>query len=61
VELTIEDLKEKSVRYGFKILNKETATLLANGHVVIVAADKQAGQATQIPKEIVEKLKSFSK
>ena len=59
VELAIEELKEKSVKYGFKIFNKESAILLATGYVVIVAADKQTGKATQIPKEILEKLKPF--
>jgi len=61
VELTIEELKEKSIKYCFKIFNKESAVLLANGYVVIVAADKQTGKAIQIPKEIVEKLKPFCK
>jgi len=61
VELTIEELKEKSVKYGFKIFNKESAILLATGYVVIVAADKQSGKATRIPNEIVEKLKPFCK
>jgi len=61
VELTIEELKEKSIKYGFKIFNKESAILLANGHVVVVVADKQTGKATQIPKEIAEKLKTFCK
>jgi acyl-CoA thioester hydrolase len=61
IEVTIEELKEKSVKYGFKILNKETTELLANGYIVIVAADKEAGRAVQIPREIVEKLKLFSK
>lgn len=59
VELTIEELKEKSVKYGFKIFNKESTVLLANGYVVIVAADKQTGKATQIPREFAEKLKLF--
>jgi len=59
VELTVEELKEKSIKYGFKIFNKESAVLLANGYVVIVAADKQTGKAIQIPKDIVEKLKPF--
>ncbi|MDI6846890.1 MAG: hypothetical protein QMD23_01980 [Candidatus Bathyarchaeia archaeon] len=60
VELTVEELKEKSIKYGFKIFNKESAVLLANGYVVIVAADKQTGKATQIPKDIMEKLKRFA-
>ena len=61
VELSIEKLKEKSVKYDFKIVNKKTGVLLANGYAVIVAADKQTGKATQIPNEIVEKLKPFAK
>jgi len=59
VELTIEDLREKSIKYGFKISNKESATLLAKGYMVVVVADKQTGKATKIPKEIAEKLKTF--
>lgn len=61
VELTIEELKEKSIKYGFKIFNKESAVLLANGYVVIVAADKQTGKTTQIPNEIAERLKLLCK
>ena len=61
VELTIEELKEKSIKYGFKIFNKESAILLANGHMVVVVANKQTGKATRIPKEIAEKLKMFCK
>jgi len=61
VELEVEELKEKSVKYQFRIFNKENAALLANSYVIIVAADKQAGKATQIPAEIVEKLKPFCK
>ncbi len=61
VELEVEELKEKSVKYQFRIVNKETATLLANGYVIIVAADKQTGKATPVPTEIVEKLRPFCK
>jgi len=61
VELTIEELKEKSIKYGFKIFNRESAILLAEGYVIIVAADKQTQKATQIPKEIAEKMKPFCK
>jgi acyl-CoA thioester hydrolase len=59
VELAIEELKEKSIKYGFKVFNKESAVLLANGYVIIVTADKQTGKAVQIPREIAEKLKPF--
>jgi acyl-CoA thioester hydrolase len=59
VELTIEELKEKSFKLGFKIFNKESSVLLAAGHVIVVAADKRSGKATQIPEETVRKLKPF--
>lgn len=61
MELTVEELKEKSVKYGFRIFNKETSDLLAEGYVVVVAADKRTGKATQIPKDIVEKIETFIK
>jgi acyl-CoA thioester hydrolase len=61
VELTIEELKEKSIKYGFRVFNKESGTLLAEGYVVIVLVDKQTQKAVAIPNEIVEKLKPFSK
>jgi len=61
VELIIEELREKSVKYGFRMFNKETEVLLVEGYVVIVMADKQTQKAIQIPKEIADKLKPFSK
>jgi len=60
VELTIEELKEKSIKYGFKLFDKKSAVLLANSYVVIVVVDKQTGKATQIPREIAEKLNPFA-
>ena len=61
IELTVDELKVKSVKYGFKVTNDETSDLLALGHLVVVAADRKTGRATQIPAEIVEKLKPFHK
>jgi len=61
VELTVTELKEKSVKYNFKIFNKDSGVLLANGYVVIVAANKGTDKSTQLPEEIVEKLKPFCK
>jgi acyl-CoA thioester hydrolase len=37
IELTVRELKEKPVRYDFKIYSKETAELLADGYIVAVA------------------------
>lgn len=61
IEVTVEGLKEKSLKLGFNIVNKETTDLLASGHLVIVAADRQSGRATQIPTQTFEKLKLFAK
>lgn len=59
IELAVEELKEKAVKYGFKIYNKETSDLLASGYIVAVAVDRGTLKATQIPKEVREKLKAF--
>lgn len=61
VEITIGELKEKSIRFEFNIFNKEEATLLAAGYIVALAADKQTGKATEIPEEIAKKLRPFCK
>ena len=61
VELIVEELKEKSVKYGFQISAKESMTVLATGYLAVVAADKQTGKATQIPKEMAGKLKPYCK
>lgn len=60
VELTLEQLREKSAKLGFTVTNEETAELLATGYFVVVAADKNTGKATQSPKEFADKLKPFA-
>ncbi|MGC8998705.1 MAG: acyl-CoA thioesterase [Candidatus Bathyarchaeia archaeon] len=59
IELTVEELKEKAVKYGFKVYNKETAELLANGYLVAVAVNRHTLKATQIPADVAEKLKAY--
>ncbi|MEM3873893.1 MAG: thioesterase family protein [Candidatus Bathyarchaeia archaeon] len=59
IELTVEELREKAVKYGFKIYNKEKAELLANGYLVAVAVNRHTLKATQIPKDVAEKLKAY--
>lgn len=61
VELVVEELREKSVKYGFRVFNNESKDLLAEGYLVAVVADRQSGKAVAIPKDIVEKLKPFCK
>jgi acyl-CoA thioester hydrolase len=59
VKVSVENLKERSFKLGFRIINEEKNITLAAGYIVIVAADKQTGKAARVPSEIVEKLKSF--
>ncbi|MEM3580497.1 MAG: thioesterase family protein [Candidatus Bathyarchaeia archaeon] len=59
IELTVDEVGEKSVKYGFKIYNKETAELLADGYIVAVAANRHTLKAMEIPKEVAEKLKAY--
>ena len=61
VELTLEQLREKSAKLSFTVTNKETTEQLATGYFVVVAADKNTGRATQIPEEFADKLKPFAK
>ncbi len=61
IELIVEEVKEKSLRYVFNVSNQDTGDLLATGHVVLVVASLKEGRATQIPSDIVEKLSSYIK
>ena len=58
IYLTIEEIREKSVKYRFAI-RKEDDVLVAEGYVVVVAANRKTGKAIIIPFDIVEKLKAF--
>jgi YbgC/YbaW family acyl-CoA thioester hydrolase len=59
IELTVEELKEKAVKYGFKIYNKENEELLARGYLVAVAVNRYTLKTTEIPKDVSEKLKTY--
>lgn len=61
VELTVEELRQKSAKLAFIVTNKETKELIATGYFIVVAADRKTGKGTLIPKEIIEKLKPLSK
>lgn len=61
VELTVEELRMKSVKYRLRVINKGTSDLLAIGYLVAVVADKQSGRATELPAEFVEKLRPYGK
>lgn len=61
IEIRVEELKEKSAKYTFRVLNHETCDLLAEGHVVMVVASRKTGHATAMPQDIVNKLRTYAK
>lgn len=61
VEVSVEELREKSVRLGFRVVNEGNGVFLASGYLVLVAADKQSGKAVSIPADVVEKLRPLAR
>ena len=61
IEVSVEELREKVIKLGFRVTNKNSEDLLALGHLVIVAADKQIGKAAKIPLDMFDKLRPFAK
>lgn len=59
VSLWIDEIREKAIRYGFAVNNLTTNKKAAEGYVVIVSASITENHAVPIPKEIVEKIRSF--
>lgn len=59
VEIDIIELGNKHIKYGFKIWNKTTESLSAEGYVVVVAADLKSKKAVEIPEPIKSKLREF--
>jgi len=59
ISLTVKEIREKSVKFGFIAKKKDTDILVAEGYVLAVAADRNAGEAIKIPSEIIEKLEAF--
>ncbi len=59
ISITIEEIKEKAVKYGLVVKKKDSDIPVAEGYVVAVAANREFGKAVNIPAEIVEKLKTF--
>lgn len=59
VYLTVEEIMEKAVKYGFTVRNKQSEQLVAEGYIVIVAADMKLGHAVNIPKELAKKLETY--
>lgn len=61
VNLTVEEIMDKAVKYGYSVTNKKSEQAVAEGYLVVVVVDKTLGHATGIPKELAEKLKMYKK
>jgi len=61
ISMVLEELKRKTVKYGFEIRKQGSEPILAEGYVVAANADKEFGMAIDIPPEITDRLKQFKK
>ena len=59
--MVVEEMREKSIKYGFRIFNEQSTVLVAEGYMVLVSASIQTGKATAVPNDFAEKLKPFTK
>ncbi|MEM2102050.1 MAG: thioesterase family protein [Candidatus Bathyarchaeia archaeon] len=61
ISLIVDNIKEKSIKYIFTITKKENKQPIAEGHVIVVAANKKLGKAVAIPKKFIQKLETYKK
>ena len=57
VETSIPEVKDKSIKFAYKIFRKEDQKLLASGHTVNVFVDKEKMKSIAIPDDVREKIK----
>ena len=57
IETRISEIKDKSVRFDYKVLRKKDKKLLASGHTINVFVDRKKLKAVKIPYDIRKKLK----
>ena len=57
VETRVSDVKEKSVKFDYKIFRKKDNKLLASGHTINVFVDKKKMKSMKIPDELRKKIK----
>lgn len=57
VETRISEIKEKSIKFDYKILRKKDKKLLAAGYTVNVFVDKKKMKSVNIPNDIRKRLK----
>ena len=57
VETKISEIKDKSIRFDYRIFRKNDGKLLVTGHTVNVFVNKKKMKSEKIPEEIRKKLK----
>ena len=57
VETRISEVKDKSVKFDYKVFRKKDEKLLATGHTINVFVDKKKMKSIKIPADIRKKLK----
>ena len=57
VETKISQVKEKSVRFDYRIFRKKDKKLLAAGHTINVFVDKKRMKSIKIPDDLRKKIK----
>lgn len=57
IETKISEVKDKSIRFDYRILRKNGRKLLAAGHTVNVFVDKKSMKSIKIPQNVRKKLK----
>ncbi len=59
ISLSIEEIKEKTVEYGFSVNKEDSDVTVAEGYAVAANANKKTRKAISVPSGIIEKLKAF--
>ena len=57
IETRISDVKEKSIKFDYKIFRKEDRKLLATGHTINVFVDKKKMKSMKIPDDLRKNIK----
>ena len=57
IETRISEVKDKSIRFEYKVFRKKDKKLLSLGHTVNVFVDRQKMKSVKIPQDIRKKIK----
>ncbi|HLG24688.1 MAG TPA: thioesterase family protein [Candidatus Nanoarchaeia archaeon] len=58
LETSIAEIKEKSIKFEYKLFKKDGVKLLVTGHTVNVFVDSKEMKSTKIPESVKNKLKT---